>query len=214
MIEHHLPEDWIVAYAAGVATPAEDLLMAGHLSLCPVCRIALQSAEEVGGTLLAQSAELEVGRDLRGRTLDRLDEPPRELPDASDPDGVFPEALVRVAGRAADLQWRWAFPGVHQITLDVPHHPGSPPARLFRIAAGGFIPLHEHRGVEASLVFAGGFTDEAGHFGRGDVCVREDRSRHGQDIDDGEDCVVLVVADRPFRGRSLVGVVAQVIRGF
>ncbi len=214
MIEHHLPEDWIVAHAAGIATPAEDLLVMGHLSLCPHCRTALAVAETVGGAVLAQSEEVEIGRDLLARTLDRLDESRIDLPEARDPDGVLPEALVRVAGRSADLKWRWAFPGVDQIVLDVAHHAGSPPARLFRIAAGGFIPPHEHRGVEASLVFTGGFTDEIGRYGRGDVCVREEGSRHGQDIDDGEDCVVLVVADRPFRGRSLLGLLAQVLRGF
>ena len=215
MIAHHLPDDWLVSYAAGATTPAESLLVVSHLTVCPDCRRRLQDAEAVGGSLLANAPDEPVMPDLLAATLARLDEP-EPVPEAPrlDPDGVLPAPLASVAGRFAELPWRWAFPGVDQLVLDVPHLADGPPARLFRIAAGGFIPAHQHRGVEASFVLTGGWTDDRGHFARGDVSIFERDSTHRQRMDDDEPCVVLVVADRPFLGRSLVGLMAQLTRGF
>ncbi|MEN0060832.1 MAG: ChrR family anti-sigma-E factor [Myxococcota bacterium] len=215
MIQHHLPDDWLVSYAAGTETPAEGLLIASHLTVCPLCRRRLAEAEAIGGGLLTEGPTAPVTPNLRDATLALLDAPrPASPPALVDPQGVLPGPLAAVVGAFDELPWQWAFPGVEQILLDVPHRAKGPPARLFRIAAGGFIPPHEHRGTEASLVLTGGFTDPEGHFARGDVCIREAGSTHGQDMDEEEPCVVLVVADRPFRGRSLFGLIAQLTRGF
>ncbi|MEO0600569.1 MAG: ChrR family anti-sigma-E factor [Myxococcota bacterium] len=215
MIRHHLPDDWLMSYAAGVETPAESLLVASHLTVCAECRRRLEEAEAVGGALVANAPETSVGADLLAATLARLDAPPDPPPEpVHDPAGVLPAPLARVVGSFDDLPWRRVFFGLDQILLDVPHRASGPPARLFRIAAGGFIPAHAHRGTEASLVLTGGFTDPEGHFGRGDVCVRGDGTVHAQEMDADEPCVVLVVADQPFVGRSPLAWLAQVLRGF
>lgn len=214
MITHHLPDDWLMAHAAGANTPAEALLVASHVTVCPECRARLTEAEAVGGALLDQGPAVAVGDDVRAATLARLDEGSPAPSPRVDPDGVLPAPLAAVAGPFARLPWRRAFVGVDEIVLDVPHLGDGPPARLYRIAAGGFIAAHEHRGTEASLVLTGGFSDAEGHFGRGDVCVREPGTRHRQRMDDDEPCMVLVVADHKFRARSLVAWVAQRAWGF
>lgn len=213
MIQHHLPEAMLLDYATGAARPADALLVASHLTLCPTCRARLRAAEELGAALLEEHAPSDVSDDLLGATLAQLDasEPPPPPP-RHDPSGVLPEPLAAVAGPFAQLPWTWQFPGVEMVVLDVPHE--GMPARLFRIAKGGFIPPHAHPGEETSLVLTGGFTDASGHFARGDVCACEPGSTHGQRMDDHEPCVVLTLADAPFRPRSPLALIASLWRGF
>jgi anti-sigma factor ChrR (cupin superfamily) len=61
------------------------------------------------------------------------------------------------------------------------------------------VPAHRHSAPERGLVLTGGFTDEASHFTRGDVCVRgpDDAEEHRQLIDRGDACLVLMVDDGP-----------------
>lgn len=212
MIAHHIDDAMLLEYAAGAASPADALLVATHLTLCPECRSTVAAAEAAGGAML-EPAEADLEH-LLDATLARLDEPaPPVLPAPSaDPSGVLPLPLASVAGPFAELPWERQFPGIEVVTLDVPHS-GMPP-RLFRIPAGGFIPRHAHRGEEHSLVLTGGFTDHTGHFERGDVRHCVSGEVHRLDMDPGEPCVVLVVADAPFAPRSFLAGVASLWRGF
>ena len=88
------------------------------------------------------------------------------------------------------------------------------PARLFRLAPGSTVPDHDHVGTETTLVFTGGFTDEGGHYQRGDVAIRGETATHQQRIDPGEPCVVMVLADNPLVPRTLRGWVASKLRSF
>lgn len=212
MIRHHVHEAMLLEYAAGASSAADALFVATHLTLCPQCRRAVEAAEAAGGALLDGSVDA-LPDDLLGATLARLDEPSAEpAPPATDPDGVLPLPLAAVVGRFSGLPWQRGFPGIDVVTIDVPHQ-GMPP-RLFRIAAGGFVPRHDHRGEEHSLVLTGGYTDDSGHHERGDVRHCVEGNVHQLDIDDGEPCVVLVVADAPFAPRSAAALAASLWRGF
>ena len=124
------------------------------------------------------------------------------------------ETYTRFAalGPFRGVSWRNTFPGAEEIRVETGDT--GMPARLFRLAPGGVVPRHAHVGEEVSLVLAGGFTDDEGHFGRGDVSIRGDDRIHRQLIDPGEPCVVLVVADAPFRPRSLRALAASWIGRF
>jgi putative transcriptional regulator len=50
-----------------------------------------------------------------------------------------------------------------------------------------------------TLVLDGAFDDQAGHYGRGDVCVADDRIEHQPVAAAGRDCLCLVVASSPIR---------------
>ena len=51
---HLIPEDLLMAYAAGTAGEALSLLAACHLTLSPESRAQLQTLEAVGGELIAE----------------------------------------------------------------------------------------------------------------------------------------------------------------
>ncbi len=213
MIDHHLPDDLILEYAAGAASPPDALVVACHLVLCPVCRARVAAAEAAGGALLHDAPPGEVSAHVRAATLARLDEAvPPAPPLTGDPDGILPAPLAAHVGAFSALRWRWRFPGVHEVPVPVTHE--GMPARLFQLADGGVVPPHQHVGRETTLVLTGGFTDDSGHYTRGDVCARDEEGVHRQVIDRGEPCVVLVAADGPFLPRSLYAWIASVTRGF
>lgn len=210
MIQQHLDDPLLLEYASGAARAPRALLVASHLTLCPVCRQRLTATgyEEVGGALLEASIPAGSTEDLLAATLARLDAPaPARRVPSFDPDGVLPAPLAAVVGPFSALPWKRVFPFVEEVRVPLEH--AGFPARLFRLTAGTFVPRHEHAGEELSLVLTGGFSDDRGHHGRGDVSIREPSTLHEQTIERGEPCVVLVAADAPFRPRSAIARIAS-----
>lgn len=211
MIEHHSPE-LLLAYATGTATTAEALVVACHLTLCPACRDQLGRMEAVGGAMLDQANAVPDGIDeLLAGALDRLEDPePAAPPRVHDPSGTLPAPLAALVGPFQDLTFKRIFPGVDELVVPV-ESPGMP-VRMFRLDAGSRVPDHRHEGLETTLVLTGGFTDDEGHYGRGDLCLRDDQHVHRQRIDPGESCVVLTVADHPLVPLTMRGWVASKLR--
>ena len=71
--------------------------------------------------------------------------------------------------------------------------------RLYRIRPGTAMPQHSHEGREFTLLLAGGFSDETGHYLRGDVAAVDSSVDHRPVADPGEDCICLAVTDAPLR---------------
>ena len=68
-----------------------------------------------------------------------------------------------------------------------------------RIKSGTAMPSHTHEGTELTLVLAGGFSDERGHFLRGDLAEVDASVDHRPIADPGDDCICLAVTDAPLR---------------
>ena len=83
--------------------------------------------------------------------------------------------------------------------------------RLMRIKSGTAMPAHTHRGNELTLVLTGGFSDEHGHFLRGDLAEADASVKHQPVADPGEDCICLAVTDAPLR---LTGPVGRLLNPF
>ncbi|MFK7927532.1 MAG: ChrR family anti-sigma-E factor [Myxococcota bacterium] len=210
-IEHHSTE-LLLAYATGAATSAEALVVACHLTLCGECRERIIELEALGGAFLESSPADTVSDALLSDVLARLDDPEPDPSPAprTDPSGILPAALCDLVGPFADLSFQTIFPGVGQAV--VPMETDGMPVRLFKLAAGTRVPDHRHEGLETTLVLTGGFTDDGGHYGRGDLCLRDDQHIHRQRIDPGEPCVVLTLADNPLVPLTLRGRVASWLR--
>lgn len=227
MPAHHAPDDMLIAYAAGSLGASEALLVACHLTLCAECRRIAADAEAVGAAVLtgatspaspAGSADASVPDDMLARLLGRLDEPvpvgPAMSPLATpvvDPRGVVPAPLFGLTGDLDRVSWRRVFPGIH--TLDLPALGDGKLVKLHRFAAGMRVLPHDHPGLEATLVLSGGFTDDDGHFLRGDLSVRDHTRPHEQRIDPGEPCIWLWVGDGEFIPRTLMGRLLRALFG-
>ncbi len=191
----HLPDDWIVAYAAGTLSPAEAVVAATHLTLCPTCRHADDLARAAAASELARGPEVALDAASVDELMGRLDDADDDEPPPQGSDPVLPWPVLRLCGPIADLRWRWLAPYTSGVDLPVPT--SGLPLRLVRMRAGARMP-HRHTGREVGVVLQGGWTDQWGHHERGDVALNEDLEHvHEQVIDPGVDCVTLVLNDAP-----------------
>ncbi len=202
---HHVPEDLLVEYASGAASEPIALLVATHLALCPACREREATLEDVGGELMdaLEPAPMKAGVEDLFALLDAAPEvapeaAPQRAPEAPPPGGfVLPQPLRGYVGRLDAVQWRTILPGIQEIELPIAL--GGVPVRLTRLRPGVTVPTHTHSDEEFSLVLAGGFEDDFGHFVRGDVSAYGPEQTHTQHIDSGEPCITLAVN----RGRMI-----------
>lgn len=201
---HHPTDDLLAAYAAGATDDGEELVIATHLALCPACRDRAASFEAIGGALIAAAqppAEPPSAAGDLDAVLARLDDPEPEpdrkpMPPAGKDD--LPMPLRGHTGPLADVPFRRVAPGIWRFDLAELSRPDRPVA-LISLRPGLRVPDHRHSATERGLVLRGGFTDESGHYVRGDLAIRgpDDEHAHQQRIDDGERCVVLMVDDGP-----------------
>jgi putative transcriptional regulator len=200
-ITHHPDEELLVSYASGAADEAFALVVATHLAFCPQCRRVVSAFERTGGAMLETLAPAAMKDDALARTLARLDEP---APVTSRPpvvgDGRVPEPLRSYVG-SLDKSWLPLGPGVA-------HRPlmkrGRTTVRLIRALPGASVPVHSHEGRELTLVLTGGFHDETGQFGPGDLESATPETRHKPVADPGDVCINLALTDAPLRFFSVL----------
>lgn len=200
-INHHIPEDMLVAYAAGSLPQSFALVVAAHVSLCDECRAGLGAHEAVGGALLEGETLQMVSGSTKEAVFDQLDDVP--LPE-TDPtferSGVFPGPVMEVL-KGKLPRWKSVGGGVRQTLL---HADNDGSARLLYIPPGKAVPDHGHNGIELTLVLQGAFSDEIGRFGVGDLEVADDTLEHTPVAEPGAPCICLAATDAPLRFNSLI----------
>lgn len=196
----------LLAYATGTLPEAFNLIIASHVSLCDDCRAAVESYDAVGGAVMDQSDCVEMSEYSLAHTLARIETPSR-APATAKRQGTFPAPLQDYVGGDLDaVRWKSIGMGIKQAILPTSKEAS---ARLLRIAAGGTMPDHSHRGTEMTLVLQGAFTDEDGRFGRGDIEVADGDVSHTPVADDDIDCICLTVTDAPLEFKGLIPRIAQ-----
>ncbi len=212
MIQHHVPDEELLAQAAGTSSDAASLAIACHCALCAPCAARVRELEAVGGALLESAGEAELPADALANVLARIAGPPAPRPEAaSSPEAPallrpydLPGPLRRLLSRApAPIRWRFVIPGVRAIDLDL----GDPSdvVRLIAFKGGITIPLHDHGGPEHIVVFSGALEEHGARFGRGDISIREPGERHEQRVAPGEPCIALVVNEGKLKPLTLRG---------
>lgn len=195
---HHLSDELLTAYAAGLLAEPLVLLAATHLSMCGSCRDRERELRAIGGAMLEGEAPARVGDDLQARVLAALDAAPAALSRHCARDvGDVPEPLARYVGPRFDqLKWRSRGP-VSEIRL-MPDQEGWV-TRLLKIRPGATMPDHTHEGLEATLVIRGAFSDCTGRYGPGDVALVQGDLDHSPVAGDEDTCICLAVTDAPLR---------------
>lgn len=203
----HPAPDLLLAYAAGTLAEAPSLVVATHLALCPRCRQEVARLEEIGGALLTDEESVAVSDDLLAGVLARLDDPVPALPPArprriAGPRPLLPEPLRSYIGGDLDrVRWRRTIPGLQEAVVAC----AGGTVKIMRIRPGMGMPQHTHGGEEFTLVLQGGFTDESGHYLRGDFAATDPTVDHRPVADEDGDCICVVFTDAPLRltGRIL-----------
>jgi putative transcriptional regulator len=208
-IKHHLNDELLMGYAAGILPEAFDLIVATHVSLCDECRARLAAFEEVGGAMLEEAdSEIAVADDALERALSLIAQSPElDAPRRAKGNAVFPLPLQEYVGGDVDaVDWRPVGMGVCQSVLNTSR---DARVRLLKIPAGCAMPDHGHRGTELTLVLQGAFEDDGEVFSRGDVEVAGEETAHTPVAAPGADCICLAATDAPLRFTKLLPRVLQ-----
>lgn len=205
-IQHSVPDDILMGYAAGSLAKAFDLVLATHVSLSDDARARLETFEAIGGSVLEDLDAADVADDSLEQTLAKIRgaAPARRVQPSN---GTFPVPLQDVVGGDEDaVRWRSVGGGVKQCVL---HSNEDGTARLLLIPGGRAMPAHSHNGTEMTLVLKGAFRDEDGLFARGDLEVADMQTNHQPVAEPGEDCICLVATDAKLKFQGLLPRLAQ-----
>lgn len=102
--------------------------------------------------------------------------------------------------------WRWGTPGIRILPLA---SEGMVRAEIIHIDAGVSAPRHTHAGREYSLCLAGGFSDDRGSYGPGDVAYADPDVTHRPTGDADGPSLVLVITDAELRYTGALGVLQR-----
>ncbi|WP_262690505.1 ChrR family anti-sigma-E factor [Kordiimonas aestuarii] len=206
-----LPDEWLVSYASGALSEAQALVVASHVDYHEELKAKVADAEAIGGCLLEGIVPERLSEDALERTLAAL----AVLDDAA-------EALVEPVGSSVadirmpaplaahlnmgldELKWRFMGPGMRQVKLQA--YENGERLWLLRARGGTEMPFHDHRGTEFTLVLTGSYRVGDKHYTPGLIeLAGPEVTNHQPIIDEGEDCICLVVTDAPIKLHSLIG---------
>ncbi|MEM6626712.1 MAG: cupin domain-containing protein [Pseudomonadota bacterium] len=212
----YMSDDAVAAVVSGRTDPAVVLLSDTMRALRGA---EADTGESVAGVLLETETPAEMSDGAFDRLMAAIDEdefgadPTWKKAAASAGSAIneliaLPEPLREAALDAAgDSGWRFAGPGIRILPLNVD---GRAEAEIIRIEPGSSTPRHTHDGVEFTLCLSGGFTDERGSYGPGDLSVADPGVTHRPTADDGEVCFVLAVRDAGLRFTGVLGALQRV----
>jgi len=206
-ITHHPSDEVLALFASGSLDEARSLVVATHLSLCPMCRKTKKAFEDVGGMMLDTLEPEAMPTDMLTRLLARIGsgdvvEMRKELPRS--PDDRLPAPL----GAYVLGPWRWIGRGVEWRTVDVATERGM---RVFMLRAqpGTRLPRHRHKGDEWTCVFQGAFRHHLGRFGPGDFDEADAAVEHHPTVEDGVPCICLVALEGGIAFQGWMGRILQ-----
>jgi putative transcriptional regulator len=209
--------DWRSTTWLRISPWIAKIAAAAQAALRQDVREALEISEVVAGTQLEASAPVAMSEGALARALSAIDlledtAPTAGAAAANAADGLqellsLPEPLRETALMAAGVKgWRYTGPGLRRLRLNVSD---AVEAELYRIEPGAAVPRHTHEATEFTLVIQGGFSDETGSFGPGDMTVKGPEDTHTPVGDDDGVCIVLAVRDGGLRFKGLLGIVQR-----
>lgn len=211
MIKHHPSTALLTEYTVGSLSVAPAVSITTHLKYCQQCRDSVGSLKQLGGALLCEAEPAQISNDLLSQTLDRLDADESEMAlaegasevhefELSDELKGIPEYLNQFLPRNG-LNWRKLSSSVTVAPISVGETRYE--LALHKICAGGQTPVHDHNGVEYTVVLKGSFSDEDGMYNEGDFLTREPGDIHRPFATQHEDCICLSVLEAPIRLKGL-----------
>ncbi|UUX48323.1 ChrR family anti-sigma-E factor [Nisaea acidiphila] len=197
--------DLLLGYASGALPEAISVLVATQLALRPELRRTVREIEQIGGHLLEEIEPAPLSATAFDAVLSRIsanDDVDTEAEASGIADGetasVVPQPLRGYLGAPLSrLAWRKRGPGIEEYRVPVGDDRFE--MSLIRIKPGRAVPDHSHEGSELTLVLDGAFSDETGHYGRGDLAVNGEEDHHSPLADPERGCICVAITGGPLR---------------
>jgi len=222
---HRLNEEWIMSYAAGVASAGEEIFVSTYLKLVPEEIETVALASRIGGEMLVGLPLAPMADDAFEKMLEAIDNTQpaveRKLADIADPpvaerqkDQAGPGGWIDriLAGREDQVDWKYLGPRLRKARLW--HGPAGESLWLLRARPGATIPTHTHNGAELTLVLKGAYEDPLGRFETGHVEEADESVEHSLKISEESDCICLALTRSPIVLRHWSARLMQKVVGF
>ncbi len=210
-----MSEALITDYAAGNLSPAKHFLISCQSEIAEQVAEKVVFQENIASTMIDEVAPVALSASFFEDVLSSL---PKRV--ANDQTCRFdtlmaPESLRSALGHGLrDIKWKSLVPGVavHDILGNRRYETGER-VYLLRAKGGMKMPEHTHKGEEWSLLLTGSYTVDGKTYSRGDIHIENETETHAPHIDEGEDCICLVLTEGPLVMKDFIPKVVQKIVG-
>jgi len=207
------------SYAAGCLDPAFCLLVETQVALRPDVGRAVARAETIAGIFLETEDAAPLSEGAAAKALAMIDayeadQAPSAAAIHKATEGLdeflsLPEPLRDTALQSFQTnKWQSLTRGIRRLKLEAD---SQAEIELYRIEPGCTVPRHSHKGSEFTLVVSGGFSDESGRFGPGDISVKGPEDTHQPTGDMDGVCFALAVRDGGLKFTGMMGLVQRLI---
>ena len=196
-----LVESLLIDYANGSLPLALEVLVETHISMNPESARSIQMLMQLGGALMENSEPISMSEDSFNKLMaeiDTLQDEEKISQNVVSNDNDELPLPLRNYVLDLDLSKNWRRIGIglaEQVIHFGDAEIGS--AKLYKIAPNAAVPSHSHEGNEVTLVLSGGFSDEYGTYGPGDISIQETGAVHKPVADADGECIVLAVNEGP-----------------
>ena len=189
----------LVDYAAGALSQPLEILIETHLAMNPESAKTMQMLMQLGGILLEECEPVSLSEDALDKVMSAIAEDEEPLQKVTHSENSFLPRPISdyIPDLSCTKSWRSA--GIGIARHDVKFSQSDMRATIYRIQPSRAVPSHSHTGSEITLVLAGGFSDESGTFGPGDIAVQEAGEAHKPVADADGECIVFAVNEGDIR---------------
>ena len=201
----------LLDYTTGSLSRPLEMLVETHLAMNPQSARTMQLMLKIGGVLLEDIEPVSMSEDALSRVMRQIEQDnDNEMQSAQITALAASQPIDRLLpSKDCKKSWRRIGIGVSEHIVDFGDNLGK--ASFYRIAPGKSVPSHHHEGAEISLVLEGGFTDEFGTYGPGDISIHEAGSEHQPVADNDGECIVFAVNEGNIRLTGPLGRVISMI---
>ena len=211
----HPSSEMLLNQAMGNTSEAESLIILGHAAYCPACKAELEKYENLGGNYLNNNDTTDISVGLLEKTLDKIDKTDQVVEDKNFTDHKIrsnlteekiriPSFFTQYLDRKVDtILWNSTINNVRYTNLTFSDK--NITGKFLEIPPGKSMPKHGHEGEEATLVLHGGYSDERGHYHKGDLVIAKDSEVHSPVASKDTGCLCLVIYSGSIRFKGLLG---------
>ena len=204
----------LLDYATGALSLPLEVLVETHLAMNEESAKTMNMLMKLGGVLLEDSDPISLSEGALQNVLKTIEQDEDKKLDTSkrkiDTDSaLLPRPVADYLPNGNDSAWRRI--GIGLFECDVVFDNDQGRAKFYRISPGTSIPSHTHTGTEVTLVLQGGFTDETGKYGPGDIAVQEEGGEHKPVADNDGECLVFAVNQGDIRLTGPIGRVLNLL---
>ena len=204
----------LLDYATGALSRPLEILVETHLAMNEASSQSMRMLMQLGGILLEDCEPVSLSEGALEKVMSQLGHHDIDTNGAGAKIHSRSEWLPHPIAKyvpSADCKRSWRRAGIGIMEADIDFGDTGGQAKIYRISPGTAVPIHTHTGAEVTLVLSGGFTDETGSSGPGDISIQEAGGEHQPVADDDGECIVYAVNEGQIRLTGPIGRVLNLL---